>query len=68
MASLSKIIDVHSHVILAFGEGAPVGDGRKQPDWSIEFKRFEHTFGVGPDGLNFPLRRCGRESRRSTTT
>ncbi len=24
MASLSKIIDVHSHPILPFGEGAPV--------------------------------------------
>jgi hypothetical protein len=24
MASLSKIIDVHSHSILAFGESAPV--------------------------------------------
>ena len=30
MASLSKIIDLHSHPILAFGEGAPVGEGRKQ--------------------------------------
>jgi 6-methylsalicylate decarboxylase len=36
MASLSKIIDVHSHPILAFGEGAPVGEGHKQPDWSVE--------------------------------
>jgi 6-methylsalicylate decarboxylase len=36
MANLSKIIDVHSHPILAFGEGAPVGEGRKQPDWSVE--------------------------------
>ncbi len=36
MASLSKIIDVHSHPILAFGEGAPVGEGRKQPAWSVE--------------------------------
>src|SRR5712672_2499931 len=36
MASLSKIIDVHSHSVLAFGEGAPVGEGRKQPDWSVE--------------------------------
>jgi 6-methylsalicylate decarboxylase len=36
MASLSKIIDVHSHPVLAFGEGAPVGEGRKQPDWSVE--------------------------------
>jgi hypothetical protein len=29
MASLSKIIDVHSHAILAFGEAAPVGDCNK---------------------------------------
>jgi 6-methylsalicylate decarboxylase len=36
MASLSKIIDVHSHPVLAFGEGAPVGKGHKQPDWSVE--------------------------------
>src|SRR5260370_3537227 len=36
MASLSKIIDVHSHPVLSFGEGAPVGEGRKQPDWSVE--------------------------------
>jgi predicted TIM-barrel fold metal-dependent hydrolase len=35
MASLSKIIDVHSHPVLAFGERAPVGLG-KQPDWSVE--------------------------------
>jgi 6-methylsalicylate decarboxylase len=36
MASLGKIIDVHSHPILPFGQGAPVGPGRKQPDWSAE--------------------------------
>ena len=36
MASLSKIIDVHSHPILPFGEGAPVGEGQKEPDWSVE--------------------------------
>ena len=36
MASLSKIVDVHSHPVLAFGEGAPVGEGGKQPDWSVE--------------------------------
>jgi len=35
MASLSKIIDVHSHPVLAFGERAPVGEA-KQPDWSVE--------------------------------
>src|SRR6202171_1748567 len=36
MLSLRKIIDVHSHPILPFGQGAPVGLGRKQPDWSVE--------------------------------
>src|SRR5258708_38041063 len=36
MARLGKIIDVHSHPILPFGEGAPVGPGRKPPDWSVE--------------------------------
>ena len=36
MTSLGKIIDVHSHPILPFGQGAPVGPGRKQPDWSVE--------------------------------
>jgi 6-methylsalicylate decarboxylase len=36
MARLSKIIDVHSHVVLAFGEGAPVREGRQPPDWSVE--------------------------------
>jgi predicted TIM-barrel fold metal-dependent hydrolase len=36
VASLSKIIDVHSHSILPFGEGAPMGKGQKQPDWSVE--------------------------------
>jgi 6-methylsalicylate decarboxylase len=36
MASLGKIIDVHSHPILPFGKGAPVGPGRKPPEWSVE--------------------------------
>jgi predicted TIM-barrel fold metal-dependent hydrolase len=36
MASLSKIIDVHSHPILPFGEGAPMGERQKLPDWSVE--------------------------------
>ena len=36
LASLSTIIDVHSHPILPFGQGAPVGPGRKQPAWSVE--------------------------------
>jgi predicted TIM-barrel fold metal-dependent hydrolase len=36
MAGLGKIIDVHSHPILPFGQGAPVGPGQKQPDWSVE--------------------------------
>jgi predicted TIM-barrel fold metal-dependent hydrolase len=36
MVRLGKIIDVHSHPILPFGQGAPVGPGQKQPDWSVE--------------------------------
>src|SRR3981189_1652573 len=36
MAGLAKIIDVHSHPILPYGQGAPVGPGQKQPDWSVE--------------------------------
>src|SRR5258706_6041767 len=36
MAGPGKIIDVHSHPILPFGQGAPVGEGHKQPDWSVE--------------------------------
>src|SRR5439155_26707144 len=35
MASLSRLIAVHSHPVLAFGEHAPVGAG-KQPIWSVE--------------------------------
>jgi 6-methylsalicylate decarboxylase len=36
MAGLAKLVDVHSHPILPFGQGAPVGEGHKQPDWSVE--------------------------------
>src|SRR5712664_3678612 len=36
MADLAKIIDVHSHPILPFGPGAPVGPGQPQPEWSVE--------------------------------
>jgi len=36
MVSAGQIIDVHSHPILPFGQGAPVGLGQKQPDWSVE--------------------------------
>src|SRR3977135_4728346 len=36
MASLSTIIDVHSHPVRPCVRGAPVGPGRKQPDWSVE--------------------------------
>src|SRR6266478_1558257 len=36
MAGLAKLIDVHSHPILPYGQGAPVGPGQKQPDWSVE--------------------------------
>jgi predicted TIM-barrel fold metal-dependent hydrolase len=36
MAGLAKIIDVHSHPILPYGQGAPVGPGQPQPEWSVE--------------------------------
>jgi predicted TIM-barrel fold metal-dependent hydrolase len=36
MAGPAKIIDVHSHPILPYGQGAPVGPGQKQPHWSVE--------------------------------
>jgi 6-methylsalicylate decarboxylase len=36
MAGLAKIIDVHSHPILPYGQGAPVGPEQKQPNWSVE--------------------------------
>src|SRR6266478_9259081 len=36
MVDLAKIIDVHSHPILPFGPGAPVGPGQPQPEWSVE--------------------------------
>src|SRR5260221_790728 len=36
MAALAKIIDVHSHPILPYGPGAPVGPGQPQPKWSVE--------------------------------
>ncbi len=36
MADLAKIIDVHSHPILPYGPGAPVGPGQPQPEWSVE--------------------------------
>src|ERR1700679_3595311 len=36
MASLSKIIDVHSHPILSFGADAPMTEGHQKPDWSPE--------------------------------
>jgi hypothetical protein len=36
MATLSRIIDIHSHPILPVGELAPVGKGQKQPEWSVE--------------------------------
>ena len=36
MASLSKIIDVHSHPLLSFGADAPMTEGHDKPDWSPE--------------------------------
>jgi len=36
MAGVAKIIDAHSHPILPYGPGAPVGPGQPQPEWSVE--------------------------------
>jgi len=36
MASLRKIIDVHSHVVAPHGQGARMWPGQVQPDWSVE--------------------------------
>jgi hypothetical protein len=36
MADLAKIIDIHSHPVLPYGQVAPVGPGQKQPNWSVE--------------------------------
>jgi 6-methylsalicylate decarboxylase len=36
MASPNKIIDVHSHPILGFGQEAPMTAGHEQPKWSVE--------------------------------
>src|SRR5713226_7009386 len=67
MTSLGKIIDVHSHPILPFGQGAPVGPGRKQPDWSVESALSymeEHDIAAcvlsDPDSANHAT---GREAR-----
>jgi len=36
MAGLSKIVDVHSHPILGAGDGTPMTENHKLPDWSVE--------------------------------
>jgi predicted TIM-barrel fold metal-dependent hydrolase len=55
MASLSKIIDVHSHPILPFGEDAPMTEGHKRPDWSVE-KALSYTeeYGISACVLSAP--------------
>jgi hypothetical protein len=54
MAKLSKIIDVHSHPVLTFGERAPVG-GHKQPDWSIETTlSYMEEYGISACVLSSP--------------
>jgi predicted TIM-barrel fold metal-dependent hydrolase len=67
MVGLAKIIDVHSHPILPFGQGAPVGPGQKQPDWSVESALAymeEHDIAAcvlsDPDSANHAT---GREAR-----
>jgi predicted TIM-barrel fold metal-dependent hydrolase len=55
MAKLSKIIDVHSHPVLTFGERAPVGEGHKQPDWSIESTlSYMEEYGISACVLSSP--------------
>jgi predicted TIM-barrel fold metal-dependent hydrolase len=55
MAKLSKIIDVHSHPVLSFGERAPVGEGHKQPDWSIESTlSYMEEYGISACVLSSP--------------
>ena len=36
MVGPARIIDVHSHPFLPFGQGAPVELGQKQPEWPVE--------------------------------
>src|SRR6202048_2711667 len=71
MASLTKIIDVHSHPILSFGQGAPVGPGRKPPDWSVESALSymdEHDIAAcvlsDPDSANHATGRQARDIAR----
>src|SRR5260370_25840812 len=71
MASLGKIIDVHSHPILPFGQGAPVGPGRKPPDWSVESPLSymeEHNIAAcvlsDPDSANHATRQESRDIAR----
>src|SRR5260370_32808075 len=55
MAKVSKIIDVDSHPVLSFGERAPVGEGHKQPDWSIESTlSYMEEYGISACVLSSP--------------
>src|SRR4030081_3901190 len=71
MAGLGKIIDVHSHPILPFGQGAPVGPGRKPPDWSVESALSymeEHDIAAcvlsAPDSANHATGQAARDIAR----
>src|SRR5258708_37017872 len=55
MAKLNKIIDVHSHPVLSFGERPPVGEGHKLPDWSIESTlSYMEEYGISACVLSSP--------------
>jgi 6-methylsalicylate decarboxylase len=70
MAGVAKIIDVHSHPILPYGPGAPVGPGQPQPEWSVESAISyldEHDISAcvlsDPDSANHATRQEAREAR-----
>lgn len=55
MSALSRIIDVHSHAILPFGERAPVGE-RDQPEWSVEGAlRYMEQYDIAACVLSVPV-------------
>jgi hypothetical protein len=55
MASLSTIIDIHSHPILPFGEGAAMTEGHKQPDRSVDIAlSYMEEYGISACVLSAP--------------
>jgi 6-methylsalicylate decarboxylase len=69
MAGLSRIVDVHSHVILDFGECAPVGDGYKQPQKALSYME-EHGISAcvlsAPASANNAIGQNARDIARRT--